>query len=512
MEYTELKRLIDLKNKSEINRLGHPFFEDEFYYFYDTGTGKVLEMDKISWDVINLLFDVDKEIRDIQDILNYTSCDLTCLQELDEVIKTENLFKALKPVELCTVVQKKLIDDKLKNGINQIILEVTGKCNMRCRYCIYNDHYIYQRSFNKKDMTKDIAKKAIDYINEHGSENVSITFYGGEPLINFDLIKWSIEYALSIIKNKKITFSLTTNLTLITDEIADYLSSIPNLFLVVSLDGPKEIHDSYRILADKRESFSKAIDGLKVLCKWYNKRNKKELVINSVFTPPYSYNKVLEIQDYFNSLDFLPENTTYQITYPSEGSLPDDENLLVESVINDNEQDMSIWKFLEKIALNKDVTEEIFNKYSSMFMPLVRVHNRYLCNDVTGTYPFNACCIPCSRRMYINTDGEILLCEKIGDSPSVGNIKNNIDVTKLKKCYVDDYNNIMINKCANCWAIRSCSNCYIDKYDKTGIRKNINDANCIYSRAVLEQSLLLYHKILKFNPKFLQWISEVEIW
>ena len=91
-----------------------------------------------------------------------------------------------------------------------------------------------------------------------------ITFYGGEPLLNFNLLKQCIEYVKSLNLSNTIMYSMTTNLTLMTKEIADYLAGVPNFTVVCSIDGNKELHDEHRKGPDGCGSFERAMEGLKI--------------------------------------------------------------------------------------------------------------------------------------------------------------------------------------------------------------------------------------------------------
>ncbi len=90
-----------------------------------------------------------------------------------------------------------------------------------------------------------------------------ITFYGGEPLLNFSLIKQCVEYVKTLNCSNTIMYSLTTNLTLMTQEIAEYLASVPNFTVVCSIDGNQELHDEHRKGLDGKGSFEYTMEGLK---------------------------------------------------------------------------------------------------------------------------------------------------------------------------------------------------------------------------------------------------------
>lgn len=114
-------------------------------------------------------------------------------------------------------------------------------------------------------MKKETITKAIDYLRKNGDDQVFISFYGGEPLIAFDSMKYAIDYATKNIKEKELHFGFTTNLTLMTKEKAEYLVRIPNLHIVCSIDGPEEIHNMNRVYAGGEGTYRDVVRGLKFL-------------------------------------------------------------------------------------------------------------------------------------------------------------------------------------------------------------------------------------------------------
>ena len=125
------------------------------------------------------------------------------------------------------------------------IIVVTFRCNMKCIYCHSNSKPIDAKEW---DMDEDTAKSVVDFIMSSPANSLVIEFQGGEPLANFDIIKFIIEYAKekSKEKNKKILFSLVTNLTMMDEEKLEFLKKHRIMGLATSLDGPKEVHDKNR--------------------------------------------------------------------------------------------------------------------------------------------------------------------------------------------------------------------------------------------------------------------------
>lgn len=510
----ELERIVALTNTSEILRMGKIFSTEKNNYFYDTGTGKVIELDDENYYIFFHWY-TDKNIN-AESFISTLGIETNILAELLEFCIKENLLRAIKPQKLYTPNHFDNLEYLLDNCLEQLILEVTGKCNLRCKYCIYNDTYIHNREFNKEDMTLETAKKAIDYFFAHGKDKISITFYGGEPLIRYELLKQIIEYSnkMNTTYNKKISFGFTTNMTLLTDSMAEYFASIPNLNIMGSLDGSKDIHDEYRKKVDGSGSFSEAFNGLKILCKAYKEHNKNSLSLNVVYAPPYTYEKLNEINSFFKELDFLPEDTTINISYPTSGSV--DNRHWINRLKSNPKYHRSTIDQIDPLGnwqRNKIVEGALIeNKHSietsGMGLSLLRINDRYINDTPTDQYPLNGCCVPGSRRLYVNTSGQFLPCERIGTCPNIGDVDTGISYDLVKKFYIDEYCEKSIAKCSNCWAIRLCSMCYAGRYNEKGFE---NNTDCDGTRREIEKNLILYHFLLESHADKLDYLKDTSL-
>ncbi len=512
--WEELKRIINLVNTSDIGRMGKLFSTEKNNYFYDTGTGKVIELDDEDYYIFNIWF-TEKKIN-VKNFSNQFEINEKNLYELLTLCIRENLLKAYKPDKLYTPNHFENLKYLLDNCLEQLILEVTGKCNLRCKYCIYNDTYVHNREFNKEDMTFETAKKAVDYFFAHGKDKISITFYGGEPLIRYELLKKVIDYSIKINESykKEISFGFTTNMTLMTEEMAQYFANIPKLNIMGSLDGPNEIQNEYRKKVDGTGSFIDAFNGLKILCEAYKKKGKKSLSLNVVYAPPYTYEKLDEINSFFKGLDFLPEDTIINISYPTSGSV-DNRHWINRLKSNpkyhrstiDQIDPLGNWqrnKVIEGAAIENKHSIET----SGMGLSLLRINDRYINDEPTGQYPLNGCCVPGSRRLYVNTNGEFLPCERIGTCPSIGNVDIGISYERVKKYYVDDYCEKSLKKCSTCWAIRLCSMCYAGRYNEEGFE---NNTDCAGTRREIEKNLVLYHFLLESYADKLDYLKDTSL-
>lgn len=137
--------------------------------------------------------------------------------------------------------------------MKNLVLHVTEACNLRCSYCYYSEEGSQHLIPNGGNMSLDVAKRAIDFLIVHAGDlkEIGVVFFGGEPLLNLKLIAAVIEYAneRGNRAGKQLTYSLTTNATLLTDEIVSFLNA-HSVGVTISMDGPESIHDQYRRFAD----------------------------------------------------------------------------------------------------------------------------------------------------------------------------------------------------------------------------------------------------------------------
>ncbi|EOS67757.1 hypothetical protein C817_05920, partial [Dorea sp. 5-2] len=124
-----------------------------------------------------------------------------------------------------------------------------------------------------------------------------------------------------IITGKELTFSFSTNLTLVTKEIAEYVVGVKGMSVLASIDGPEDIHDAYRVMTGGKGSFSRVIQGLKYLVDAFGESAKECIVINTVVCPPFSAEKLDTIKNFFETIEWLPKEIVKKCDYVEYGSV-----------------------------------------------------------------------------------------------------------------------------------------------------------------------------------------------
>jgi len=463
-------------------------------YFYDSGTGKVIGCDS-------------KEIKLIDRILkNEISLEKACEEnkEFKEFIEKENLFRCPEriPFYIPTIEE---LEASIKGQCTQIIIELTEECNLRCGYCIYNKHHPKYRDFGNRSMPFEIAKKTLDIVlKDYKRDKFFLTFYGGEPLANFDLMKKCIEYVRNNYKEINLGVSFTTNLTLLTIDMINYFNTLYSdgisINIMCSIDGPKDIHDRFRRFKNGKGSFEKVIENFNLLMdNFYEKNNgNKNISINCVITPPCSEEKISLIKNFFEKELNLPDDVKFNLGYIDEGDMVFDYNENKEV----NEEEMVSF---ESVSISNWVTNNViksnehFIKRSdiNLLLPTIQAisHRRVSNGDIFKEKFLHGNCIPGQRRLYVTVDGEFKPCERVGKCPSIGNYKDGINIENILKYYFKEYIEYYEDKCSKCWAQELCSICYSRNMGENGIDEE--EGLCEETRREIKMKFENYYNLLE---------------
>lgn len=233
-------------------------FKDK-YIVLDVNSSLVYDVDEMTYDVLDYYKDKNEE--EIVAILKdkYDENEIKeVIGELKELEEENRLYTPEKKVN------RKLFE---KGIVKAMCLHVSHDCNLACRYCFASGGNF---NMKKEVMSFETAKKAIDFIiNNSGNKvHLEVDFFGGEPLLNFDVVKKTVEYAKEEAKKygKIFRFTLTTNCVLLNDEIIDYLNK-EMYNVVLSIDGRKEINDFTRPTANGKGSYDLIIENIKKVAK-----------------------------------------------------------------------------------------------------------------------------------------------------------------------------------------------------------------------------------------------------
>ncbi len=282
----------------------HQFKQGKYNIVLDVSSGSVHIVDDIAYEIIQLFETSDiKEIKEIISKNHSVSEEeiQECYNQICELKDQGKLFSEDTFEELAGELK-----EKSRGIIKALCLHVAHTCNLNCSYCFASQgKYHGDRAL----MSLDVAKQAIDFLVENSGKrhNLEVDFFGGEPLMNFGMIKDLVKYARSIEKkyNKNFRFTLTTNGVLIDDDVIEFANKECSN-VVLSLDGRQEVHDRFRVDYAGNGSFKKIVPKFQKLVE---AREGKNYYIRGTFTHfnPDFLEDIKEMLDLgFNELSMEP--------------------------------------------------------------------------------------------------------------------------------------------------------------------------------------------------------------
>lgn len=387
------------------------------------------------------------------------------------------------------------LEHSVNHRLSYLILQVTQQCNLRCEYCIYSGIYHDTRQHQNKNMSFETAKKAIDFYLQHSdeTEELNFGFYGGEPLLRFDLIKQCIEYIESHVNGHKIRYNMTTNGTLLTEEVGAFLEKY-HFSLSISLDGPKEEHNANRKFRSGEGSFDAIMKNVKAL-KHTHPDLTKDVMFMTVMNPKTEITHVLE---YFDTDEILCD---HRIKFNQMDEVGLDEEL----TYHENFLLVRKYEYLKMLA---SVVNKVPRDCVSRLMKDGEFYIRLLgsrismCRTIPQTTQRGGPCVAGIRRLFVTTDGEFYPCERVNETSEfcrIGSLENGFEINKIS-----DFINIGCvteEQCKNCWNLNFCAICFgeIETENKNKITGNDVLKKCDTLRAISLSDLYEYAVLSEFG-------------
>lgn len=382
-------------------------------------------------------------------------------------------------------------------NLHQLILKVTDSCNFRCSYCYYSNSRMPTGLDNQRDMAEETAIKAIDYYFNLMNSNKrtvrygekSISFYGGEPLKNFKLIKKCVVYALSKPHNDHINFSMTTNGSLLNDHILEFL--IEHKFkLLISLDGPNEEHNKCRLDNGGNGTFNAVMKNIMRIRKNNRIYYDNYISFNAVFC---EYHDLHKISIFF---DKKPFRRRYQISRAE--SLGSYFNTKMENYKDSSAMAQQL-KTLKKAYIESVLKRKSFSYYANSLFgyQFEKLKKRQVGGFINRLSAYEKGsfirCSPGVSRLFVSTNGNFHVCERTNEAFPIGDCDNGIDSTLVNRLLKQYHKDILIH-CVSCVAVNYCEACfarfrYDDRFHRDDYCKEI-----VYN---LKETLMEYVSILE---------------
>lgn len=440
------------------------FSINELYYIYDINTNEIIKVSKGAYKILQNLIKNNKSLME-EDVLNL------CTQDIKALVN-QGYLSSNRPLKMSLNFCESYVSNLIKTSVEQCTLELTQTCNQDCTYCSYSTNFKGRRNHSDKSMSWKIAKKSIDYFINHSikSRMRHLGFYGGEPLLKWNLLKKCVEYARSKQNIDNLSISVTTNGTLINKHITSFFKNY-DVKVYVSLDGPKDIHETNRVFNNNSKStYTHTINGLECLKSQFGENYSNYVFLSCVYGPWVDMEKLI------NFLNVDGPDVVKELR----------ENVRLISVSFSSEHDNGdIWKNsigeksmnrLEKKWINALLTKnkpEISDSYflNQLFrMQYYKFYKRDM-SYLTDFLPLNGMCIPGHRKIYIDVDGRILICERVSekDEYTIGHVlKGGVEFSRcmeILNMIIDRFS----KKCKKCIFCRICAGCLNQFTDNQGL-------------------------------------------
>ena len=402
----------------------------------DINSGSVHILDDISYNLLD--FDIKNLTEPSEEILNKVEGDKEEIKEAFYELKKLQENGELYSEDYLTVEDVKKF--RINPPVKALCLHICHDCNLRCKYCFAETGSFHgERSM----MSEEVGLAAIDFVikNSGKRKNIEIDFFGGEPLMNFDVVKKIVDYAneQGKIHGKNFRYTLTTNGMLLDDEIIDYLNeNMSNI--VLSLDGTKETNDFLRPDINKQGSYDKIIDNYKKIAKL---RNQDNYYVRGTFTAHnLNFTKdILHIADE-GFLQTSMEPVVLSKTHPlaiKEEHLP----------IVKREYEILAEEYLKRIKDKKG-----FNFFHFM---IDLEQGPCVIKRVSG-------CGAGSEYVAVTPTGEIYPCHRFAGEKDykMGDVFEGVLREDLKRLFIDD----------NVYSKKDCQNCFAKFYCSGGCHAN----------------------------------------
>ncbi len=443
----------------------HQYKNNGYNIVLDVNSGSVHVVDELVYDVIALLEEGKSEQETVEALKGrYPEAELLeALDECRELKEAGTLFTE-------DIYEKAIFDYKARpTVVKALCLHIAHDCNLACKYCFAEEGEYHGR---RALMSYEVGKKALDFLiaNSGSRHNLEVDFFGGEPLMNFDVVKQLVEYARSIEKQagKNFRFTLTTNGMLIDDDVIDFANrEMSNV--VLSLDGRQEVHDRYRVDYAGKGSWETIVPKFQKLVE---ARKGKGYYMRGTFThanPDFLEDIKVMLDLGFSELSMEPVVTG-----------AGDPAALTEQ---DKPTVFEQYEQLAELMLKRDDEGKPFTFYHYMI-------------DLAGgpcIYKRISGCGSGTEYMAVTPWGDLYPCHQfVGDDKFLlGNIWTGVTNTAVRDEFAAC--NVYARKeCRDCWARLYCSGgCAANAYHSTGSVRGIYEYGCDLFRKRMECALMV---------------------
>ncbi|MBE6622636.1 MAG: thioether cross-link-forming SCIFF peptide maturase [Ruminococcaceae bacterium] len=449
----------------------HQYQLNGYNIVLDICSGSVHAVDEVAYDIISMFENHNKD--EIISKISEKYADREDITEKDieecfsQVVSLKESGKLFSPDTFEPMAGH--LKEKTSGAIKALCLHIAHTCNLNCEYCFASQgKYHGERAM----MSFEVGKQAFDFLiaNSGTRRNLEVDFFGGEPLMNFDVVKQLVAYARSVEKQhgKNFRFTLTTNGLLIDDDVIDFANrEMSNV--VLSLDGRKEVHDRYRVDFAGNGSWDRIVPKFQKLVEM---RGGKDYYMRGTFTH--------ENPDFLEDIKEMLSLGFNELSMEPVVCAPGDKSELTE---DDMPIIMDQYEKLAQLMLEKDKEGKPFTFYHYMI-------------DLKGgpcIYKRISGCGSGTEYMAVTPWGDLYPCHQfVGDeSFKLGDIWQGV-TNKEKQ---DDFaacNVYARPECRDCWARLYCSGgCAANAYHATGSVRGVYKYGCELFKKRMECAIMV---------------------
>ena len=446
----------------------HQYKLNGFNIVLDVCSGAVHVVDEIAYDIIAMFENADKAAVVAAMGQKYPGvAEAELVECYEQVLGLKNAGKLFAPDTFEPMAGK--LKQKTAGVVKALCLHIAHTCNLNCSYCFASQgKYHGERAI----MSYEVGKRALDFLMENSGtrKNLEVDFFGGEPLMNFQVVKDLVAYARSVEKErgKNFRFTLTTNGVLVDDDVIQWANKECSN-VVLSLDGRKEIHDRFRVDYAGKGSWEKIVPKFQ---KFVEARGGKDYYMRGTFTHanPDFLKDIQQMLDLgFNELSMEPV-----VCAAGDPSALTEEDLTIV---------MDQYEKLAQLMLQKDKEGKPFTFYHYMI-------------DLTGgpcIYKRISGCGSGTEYMAVTPWGDLYPCHQfVGEERfKLGNIWDGVTNKEVQNEFAA-CNVYAHAECRDCWARLYCSGgCAANAYHATGSVTGVYADGCKLFRKRMECAIMV---------------------
>lgn len=436
----------------------------------DVFSGAVHAVDEVAYDAIALYETHTKDEIKAELLAKYGERENLSLGELDEVLADIEQLKADGKLFTEDVYADRAFDFKNRSTVvKALCLHVAHTCNLNCSYCFAaQGKYHGERAL----MSFETGKRALDFLVEHSGtrKNLEVDFFGGEPLMNFEVVKQLVAYARSIERQagKNFRFTLTTNGVLLNDEVTEFANRECHN-VVLSLDGRKEVHDCLRKTVNGQGSYDRIVPKFQ---DFVQKRGNRGYYVRGTYT---KYNL-----DFTNDIFHMADLGFTELSMEPVVSAPDDPYALSEADLP------TLYKQYELLA------EEMLRRRRAG-KPFTFYHYMIDLSGGPCIYKRISGCGSGTEYLAVTPWGDLYPCHQfVGDEKyRLGDIWSGVTNTEVQQEF-KLCNAYARKECRDCWAKLYCSGgCAANAYHATGSVTGVYELGCKLFKKRMECAIML---------------------